>query len=470
MPRPTLAPARQAIRLLSSAAIAALLGAGPCLAGDISYSVDETIGGGSVVGTITTDGNTGALSKADVVSWNLNLNGAGASTTLTSAGGQSVIVLEGNDLTATPTQLLFNFSNTDNGYVLFQANPGVFSGNKYYCLNTTSNVCESGASVVPASAFDKTAQFMSLSGVVVIGTTGPITPDAALISSIESLAQSRTAQMLVAQLESQLLLGLNEQVSCGNCGGAGMGFGSFAVSGHGRYALNPEWTLMGGLDLGQYKQKGADVTLNAGFATAIQYDPAGFGASRPYAEVSVSAGLQNTRYQRSYPSGAGTAIGVGATRDYNVSVSGQVGWVDRVTPRDEAAVYASYTRSWQIVGAYVEPGGAGNPLAATVPGGTDITDVAGLSAQYTHLFGRRIEADLNGGVDWAFNAKSGLRADINGFEIPGGQPSFVYYEVGGRMGVRVNRRMTVDLFLNGILAPGAIGSSLHGGFGARFDF
>ena len=54
---------------------------------------------------------------------------------------------------------------------------------------------------------------------------GGASANAALQASIEALAQSRAAQMLIAQLESQLLLGLNEQVSCGNCGGGGVGCG-----------------------------------------------------------------------------------------------------------------------------------------------------------------------------------------------------------------------------------------------------
>jgi hypothetical protein len=93
-----------------------------------------------------------------------------------------------------------------------------------------------------------------------------------------------------------------------------------------------------------------------------------------------------------------------------------------------------------------------------------------LNAQYTHLFGRYIEADVNAGVDWAFNSHSGLRADIGDMQIGGGQPSFVYYQVGGRLGFRMSRRLTFDVFINGILAPNAVGSSAHGGFGARWIF
>jgi hypothetical protein len=310
-----------------------------------------------------------------------------------------------------------------------------------------------------------------MSGLQVIGVASGFSgPDSSTVASIVALAEARIAQIMVNRLENNLLLGLNEQVSCGNCGGAGVGMGSFAVSGHGRYALAKEWTLLGGVDIGSYKQKGADVPLNVGFAGALQYDPAGMGASRPYAEVGVTAGLQNARYSRTYGPAASPMTGVGSSRNYDVSVDAQVGWVDRITPRDEGAVYVDYSRSWQFVGAYAEQAGPNNPIAAAMPRGTDIMDVAGLNAQYTHLFGSRVEADVNGGVSWAFSAKSGLLANVEGYEVPGGQPSFVYYGVGGRVGYRVNSRLTLDGFVNGILAPRAIGSSAHGGIDLRWNF
>ncbi len=457
-------------RLFASAATLAMALGGPCAAGDITYNVSENIGAGTVKGDIVTDGKSGVLSAADIVDWNLQVNGVGASTALTSVGGASAVLLQGADVTATSTKLLFNFSGADAGYLLFQAKPGLFSGTKYFCVDTTSGVCKAGASVVPGSVFDPSAQFELLSGDQVIGTAGPVLPSAALEASVLALVRARIAQILVNQLESQLLVGLNEQVSCGNCGGASVGFGSFALSGHGRYALTPELTLLGGVEVGQYRQKGANVDLNVGGAGALQYDPAGLGPSRPYAEVGLNGSLQNTRYDRSYALGDGVATGSGSTRSYVLSAYAEAGWVDRITPRDEAAIYASYSHTWQIVGGYAEQTGVDNPFNAIVPGGTDNLDVASLNAQYTHLAGRRVELDVNGGVDWAFSSDSGARPIVSGIQIAQAQPAFIYYQAGARLGYRLNRTTTADFFVNGILAPKAIGSSAHVGFGARWSF
>jgi hypothetical protein len=112
------------------------------LAGATDFNVSESIGGGGVFGQIITDGKTGALSQGDILGWKLQLQGLKSSTGLTSQGGQSGAFVQGLDLTATSSKLLFNFSALDTGYVLFQAsNPGFGSGQHYYCLNTTWYGC-----------------------------------------------------------------------------------------------------------------------------------------------------------------------------------------------------------------------------------------------------------------------------------------------------------------------------------------
>ena len=192
--------------------------------------------------------------------------------------------------------------------------------------------------------------------------------------------------------------------------------------------------MLGGLQIGQYGERGAQVNLNTGFAAALQYDPANMGASRPYAEAGVSASYQRTTYHRSYPDGAGgVAVGEGTAGGGEVGAFGELGWVDRLTPRDEAAAYVSYSRLWQIVNGYTEATGPNNPLGATLPGGTDVTDVAAVGAQFTHMLAPRLEANLNASADWAFNSQSGLRAQVADLTVAGGRTAFVYYGAGGRL-------------------------------------
>jgi hypothetical protein len=137
------------------------------------YNVDRTVGGGSVVGTITTDGATGSIGFSDIISWSLNVVGIGASTLLTDT--DSTLWGAGSDLTANSRNLYFNFSGRDSGYAIFQN--GVGSGTKYWCLATTTSACNSKESVVPQSYTDASAQFASRFGRQAIGTVAVPGPD-----------------------------------------------------------------------------------------------------------------------------------------------------------------------------------------------------------------------------------------------------------------------------------------------------
>lgn len=476
-------PFRRPLAVLAgSTAVALWLAACPALADPITYNLDQSVATGSLGGTVTTNGAIGVLATSDIIDWNLVLHGGNSTITLTHANSTGAIV--GTSLTATPTQLLFNFSGSDRGKFAFQANnPGPSSGFHYVCFAANNTDCRvNAASVVPDAFNDPTAQYEPRSGNLVIGTavgsgaggggsTGNPQLDE-LVASLEALGESRAAQLLLFQLQSYQLLGLNEQVSCGDCGGVGLGFGSFNVSAHGRHALNDDWTALGGVNYGQYRQQGADVDLNAGFAIALQYDPwSSMGRSRPYAEVGVSAAWQHTRYTRDYLTDVGPATGSGRTRNYDFSAFAEVGWVARLSPRDEGALYVIASRTWQWVSGYSEATGASNPFSAVMPRGRGMTDTLGVHMQYTHLFGRRLEAGLNGGVDRVFQRRSGLDAQIGGLDIAvGPRSSFLTGEVGARLGLRVTPGMTFDFVVNAVLAPTGIGSSVHGGVGARWAF
>jgi hypothetical protein len=87
------------------------------------YNVNLSYAGDSLVGTITTDGTLGVLSASNIVDWKLVVTQANnvpngepvpSSYDLTGplSGGNSVVSVNGSDLTATPTDLTFNFQDT----------------------------------------------------------------------------------------------------------------------------------------------------------------------------------------------------------------------------------------------------------------------------------------------------------------------------------------------------------------------
>jgi len=118
-------------RTALAGALAITVSAASSVGAAIVYNVDQTIGAGSVVGTITTDGGTGVLAASDITAWNLELTGVGASYDLKNTDSDSAVVVIGGDLTATTHDLYFNFGGTAGDYFLLQDN--LYSGQTYYC-------------------------------------------------------------------------------------------------------------------------------------------------------------------------------------------------------------------------------------------------------------------------------------------------------------------------------------------------
>jgi hypothetical protein len=139
---------------------ALVLGGGVANAKTITYSVDDTIGQGSVIGTITTDGTLGALSTSNVTAWNLTLNGVGQNATFTLTANNSHFLVQGSAFTATAGDLLFNYRSS--GFFVVQTQ--LYSGYHYWCNSGAGGPCYQGASVVPQYVFDGSAQHIAASG------------------------------------------------------------------------------------------------------------------------------------------------------------------------------------------------------------------------------------------------------------------------------------------------------------------
>ena len=157
------------------AAANTLLG-GAVLAAPITYNVNQTIGVGGVVGTIQTDGTIGVLATGNFLAWDLTLNGDGASYHITDA--DSVVQVVGSDVTATAANIFFDYSGADDGYLLFQQ--GLFSGMHYWCNATSDATCFQGASVVPESIFNSSAQVEARSSNQIIATAAAVPEPASL--------------------------------------------------------------------------------------------------------------------------------------------------------------------------------------------------------------------------------------------------------------------------------------------------
>jgi hypothetical protein len=141
------------------------------------YDVNRTIDGGSVVGTITTDGATGTINPSDFTAWDLVLSGPGSTVTISSSDTPHAVYGSGVDITADATQISFNFSAIDGGFLVFQQTMG--SGQTYWCVNSNNGTCNDNESVVPQGFMDPSAQFATRSGVQVIASATGAAPEPA---------------------------------------------------------------------------------------------------------------------------------------------------------------------------------------------------------------------------------------------------------------------------------------------------
>jgi hypothetical protein len=153
----------------------AALSAPTVLRADITYNIDLTVGSGSVMGTIVTDGTVGMLAASDIVGGSLTISGYSLSDV--NPLPAQLYNLTGDDLTATGTSLLFNFSGGDSGGVAIGDSGG---DSLYWNLSTVGYFygC-GGADENMLYAFACSASYATgtLSGDDVIGTAVSTTPE-----------------------------------------------------------------------------------------------------------------------------------------------------------------------------------------------------------------------------------------------------------------------------------------------------
>ena len=79
-----------------------------------TYFVDDATVGGTVIGTITTDGHVGVLGAADITGWSLRITDTAQSlSTVLNSNNSSIAYSQfGSALSATPSSLTFNYSGT----------------------------------------------------------------------------------------------------------------------------------------------------------------------------------------------------------------------------------------------------------------------------------------------------------------------------------------------------------------------
>ena len=90
-----------------------------------TYVSTRNVGDATAQLSITTDDTIGVLAKGNILDWTITLTRGARTTTLFGPGDDNSIVdISGNALTASATQLSFDFGGADNSYVLFMNTDG----------------------------------------------------------------------------------------------------------------------------------------------------------------------------------------------------------------------------------------------------------------------------------------------------------------------------------------------------------
>ncbi len=294
-----------------------------------------------------------------------------------------------------------------------------------------------------------------------------------VIPGLDQIADRRIRNLVVQNQLMRILLGSYEQINCTNtCISAFGALGSFSAGVHGRKYLTDRLSVLGGVSINNFGSGSVETKQALIAALGLRYDFVDWGSSRPFFEIgaSVAPTGRSTLVRRYTLAGvARQATATANSKSYMAYM--RAGWVKRLTPRDEFSVFVGVARQWQTTGTAREAAGAGNPFPAVFLGGTDRINVARFTMQHVRLLSRRVEVQGNVAIAHSFGAKSGVKVAVAPLGLF--QPAVVsktWLEYGARVGFRVNRRVTIDMFVVGASGPKPVGNTAHGGIGVRAVF
>ena len=176
------------------------------------------------------------------------------------------------------------------------------------------------------------------------------------------------------------------------------------------------------------------------------------GQSRPFLEAGGAlTPYEDVSYSRSYANGVHWAVGNAKTIDRNLSLFARAGWIARLTPVDEAAVYGDLGRNWMQTGGYTEATSALNPFPATVPSGLDTLNVARVGGANHPSLQRQYRSQCERGGRLRLRRRAAPAVSVYGFGpiAPNAVPNTTWVEYGARLGYRYSDRLVIDAFVVG---------------------
>lgn len=142
-----------------------------------TYVGTRTVGNMTAELSITTDDTIGVIKTANIVDWTLKISGYSRTATLEGYFGSenSKVDILGTSLTATATELLFDFSGSAKAHLLFQLTDGsdISTFRSLYCVQTWDCYDQNhGEEIIGIGFLDQVHDIAARTGVQSIASTG----------------------------------------------------------------------------------------------------------------------------------------------------------------------------------------------------------------------------------------------------------------------------------------------------------
>ena len=242
--------------------------------------------------------------------------------------------------------------------------------------------------------------------------------------------------------------------------------------------LNARWfngeglTLRGGLAALTGSAPGADFRSSFLAAGSANYVIGDFTGYSPFVEAGGAiAPKASFALQRSYLNGFDPITVRGQTTGSWSYAYASLGAAFDVSKTTQAALSLELGRYALNTGGYAEAWGPGNPFNATMSAGRDAMNDLKFVGQVTHNLSDELDLGLRMAAARGAKPSSEVRVAVAGMGGSVGEAKAAHWlEYGARLGYRINRRLSVNAFFDGVTGDRYMGRSIHGGLGLKVGF
>ena len=307
------------------------------------------------------------------------------------------------------------------------------------------------------------------------GLGGAATPET-LVHSATELAGRRLGAMAQMQAYADPLIRLPYRFAAS--GPEQSSAEVFASAGSASGGLNARWfngeglTLRGGLAALTGSAPGADFRSSFLAAGSANYVIGEFAHFSPFVEAGGAiAPKASFDLQRSYMNGFNPVTVKGQTTGSWSYAYASLGGAFDFSTATQAALSLELGRYGLSTGGYAEAAGAGNPFNASMSSGRDSMGAVKFAGQVTHQLSDEVDLGLRMAAARGGKPSSEVSVAVAGMgESVGEAKGANWLEYGARLGYRINRRLSVNAFFNGVTGDRYTGHSLHGGLGLKVGF